>query len=135
MVPNSIPASRSGRFVKYHLPTILFAVAILVVSSIPHLNVQPLAGYPFDKLAHFIEYAVFAALVHRSMSRVEPAISPARGFWISLLLMFLMAALDELHQLYIPGRSADPFDLIADLLGGVLVLLVLTRRQKRQGGQ
>ncbi|MGB5337658.1 MAG: VanZ family protein [Gammaproteobacteria bacterium] len=43
---------------------------------------------------------------------------------------------DELHQLFVPGRSADIFDVLADAVGGLLGagLMVLVTRIIRQPG-
>jgi VanZ family protein len=43
------------------------------------------------------------------------------------VLLSVWAALDELHQLFIPGRSAEVGDWASDTLGASLGLLVGTR--------
>lgn len=127
-------STRSQRFLKYHLPAIAYAAAIIAVSSIPNLHIRKLPDLPFDKIAHVAEYAVFAILVYRSISDLRPGQAATAG-WISLALLCLFAALDEVHQQYIPGRNMDRYDLAADVLGGTLALLVLVRAKKRQAGQ
>ena len=40
-----------------------------------------------------------------------------RWLWLPLALVPLIGALDEWHQLYVPGRDASVYDWIADALG------------------
>ncbi len=86
-----------------------------VLTSIPNLSLEvPVSG--IDKLAHLGFYGVtgfFFALWRRAAGA-----SPARA--VALAAMFALAAgcLDEVHQFWIPGRSADPVDWLADTVGG-----------------
>ena len=60
----------------------------------------------------------------------------SRATYVTLLLVALYGASDELHQFFVPGRSVDFFDWLADFLGGVLCVLVvsyLSRRSARKG--
>ena len=40
-------------------------------------------------------------------------------FQISFLIVFLRALLDEIHQLFIPGRSGELRDVLIDMLGEI----------------
>jgi VanZ family protein len=40
--------------------------------------------------------------------------------------------LDELHQLLIPGRTAEGLDMIADILGSILAAALFARKLRRQ---
>lgn len=42
---------------------------------------------------------------------------------ITISIIFFFGLFDELYQGLIPGRSTDVFDLIADVIGGVLSLI------------
>ena len=68
----------------------------------------------WDKVVHFLEYAILGILLYRAM--------PARGFrrWLATLGIIGAAIgfLDELYQSTVPGRSASASDWLADL-GGV----------------
>lgn len=71
-----------------------------------------------DEVAHFGVYAVLGVLAARAM--VEPR--PIERVIGVLLAIALFAALDELHQLWIPNRFATLADWVADLLGATLGL-------------
>ena len=58
-----------------------------------------------DKLCHAVEYAVLGALS-----------LPLTGRW-TVPLCGLWGIADELHQRFVPGRTASPWDWGADLLG------------------
>jgi len=87
-----------------------------------------------DKVAHFIEYSVFAFLTYRSMSQLTARGGVRFPLLISLLVLAIFAVLDETLQSFIPGRKPDLFDYLSDLSGGVLVLGWLWYRaaQKRR---
>jgi VanZ family protein len=133
MLRQDLLRSSWRRFLWYHLPAILFAAAIFTVSSIPDLQGPDLKIVPFDKLAHFMEYAVFAYLIFRSISHIGDSVGNATVFVLSLLSLGSFAALDELHQKFVPGRTCDVADFATDLVGAVLVLLYFVLRRVRLG--
>lgn len=119
------------RFLLYHLPAIICAAAIIIISSIPKLK-APNLGFPaFDKLAHFVEYAVFAFLTFRSFSRISRKMTMSWTFLLSVLFLSLFALLDEIFQHFVPGRHSDVYDFTMDILGALVVLIYLRVRPQR----
>ena len=112
-------------FAKYHLPAILYAVAILVLPSIAGIRTHAVRYLLTDKLAHFLEYAVFAFLTYRSLNHLHRRIGERTVFLLSMLCLALFGVVDEAIQSLIPGRRADAWDYVADLAGGLLVLVLL----------
>lgn len=110
-------------------PALLWAGIIFALSAQPTLPVS--LGSGRDKLAHFAAYAVLGLLVARAL--------PPRGrvAWLAILLGSLYGASDEFHQHFVPGRSTDVFDWVADSLGVVagasLYRFWRSRRQMRRG--
>ncbi len=98
------------------LPALLYTGLIWWLSS-QALTVEGIAHFPFqDKGAHFLEYGglglTLCFAVHRTW--------PGRGLRASVVAAFITTALgltDELHQAFVPERSADVFDLLADACG------------------
>lgn len=72
-----------------------------------------------DKLVHFSLYAVLGALVARALA----APRARRGLVLAAAQLMLFGALDEWHQQFVPGRSAELADWVADLLGALVGLL------------
>jgi VanZ family protein len=115
-----------ANFARYQLPALLWAGLIFVTSSIPSSAFPELPIRKFDKVIHAGIFLVFCLLVYRALRYQAsfPLLSRhCLGF--SLLLTFLYGILDELHQYFVPGRSADPFDLMADTAGGILVVVAI----------
>jgi VanZ family protein len=112
-------------FAKYHLPAILYAVAILVLPSIAGFRTHTIRFLLTDKIAHFLEYAVFALLTYRSLTHLKRPIGDRMVFLLSLFCLAVFGMVDEVVQAFIPGRHADIWDYAADLAGGLLVLVVL----------
>jgi len=117
-------------FLIYHLPTIAYAVAIISVSSITNLSPLKMRKIAFDKVAHFIEYAIFAFLVFRSLSHVRRSISTRAVMISSAVFLTCFATMDEIYQRFVPGRQMDPLDWAVDIVGALLVLSLLGYRRK-----
>lgn len=124
--------SRAYRFARYHLPAILYAAAILVVSTRSNLRAPEIQFLAFDKVAHLIEYGILAGLAYRSISNMIRGISPNRSFLLSFCFVALFALLDEFVQKYVPNRISDASDLLSDMAGAVVVLSLLWLRHKRR---
>lgn len=117
---------------KYHLPLVIYAAAILVVSSIPGLKLPRVEGWSIDKVAHLVEYAGLAILTYRSCLRWRRWRVPEVPLWITLLVATGWGCLDEWLQSHVPGRFSTWRDIVADAAGATLVVVIvwLTRRQR-----
>ena len=119
------------KFIAYHLPVIIFAAAIISVSSIPYMQAPKFKLIAIDKLGHFLEYSIFAFLTFRSFSNISAAIKGNLAYLLSLLFLGLFAILDEYYQSFIPGRFSDTADLIVDMCGSFLVVTFFWLRHRR----
>lgn len=115
-------------FSLYHLPALIYAGLILSLSSIPSLRTPEVRFLAFDKVAHFIEYALFAYLLFRSLYHLNARISSATAFFLSLVILILFATFDEYFVQTFSNRNTDIYDLIFDITGGILILLFLFLR-------
>ena len=91
-------------------PPLLWAAAIFAISSRPVLFPLP-SVLGWDKLQHTGAYALGGALLARALG------GGRRGALLALALGSLYGVSDEIHQLFVRNRSADPLDWIADTLG------------------
>lgn len=110
-------------FSLYHLPAVLYGLAILALSSIPSLSI-PGPEFTFsDKLAHLLEYAIFAALLFRLLTHLSGRADSSRNLVRAGIFLTIFAIADEIVlQRFVPGRHSDFYDLVADLSGVCLVL-------------
>ncbi len=69
------------------------------------------------KSAHFCEYALLAMLCFFAFK--EFFVSAFSKILASLLVCLLYAASDEIHQLFVLGRSAQVRDVVIDFCGAV----------------
>jgi VanZ family protein len=107
------------------LPALLYAGVIYALSA----QSNPLQFLPpeillQDKLLHTIEYAALAALLVPAL-RLAGA-SPGAALALAVGLASLYGATDEFHQSFVPGRSADVLDWVADTLGAAVGALAAT---------
>lgn len=117
-------------FLRYHLPAILYAALIIAASSIPYLKTPKIITLQFDKIVHFLEYALLAFLAYRSCSHLGRLLTPHKALLLSTVLVAGFAVLDEFHQRSVPGRDSGIGDLAMDLAGAALVLILLWYREK-----
>ena len=79
---------------------------------------------PFvDKVVHAVVFGVLGALLH--LATAKP--------WLSILLTSLYGVTDEWHQMSTVGREADPWDWVADTVGAILAVGILTRNRIPHG--
>ena len=94
------------------------AAGVIMVFSLFYLGAKPFAvglfPEPWDKLAHFAAFGGIAAFLLIGTGGRRPI---AMG-----LLAATLGALDEIHQIWLPGRTADPADFAADAVGIVAAL-------------
>jgi VanZ family protein len=113
------------------LPLIVWMGLIFFLSAQPHLP-QTHAGWADELLsssAHAFEYGILAVLWARVLGR-RP-----RGWPLAAALTMLYALSDEFHQTFVPGRHADPWDLVFDGLGAGLALMLWLRCKRRAVAQ
>ncbi|MEM8608918.1 MAG: VanZ family protein [Myxococcota bacterium] len=90
---------------------------IFVISSIA-IRVPAVRHFPMrDKGVHFVEYAVLGWLCAMAAARTWPTRARWRTAVFGLFVAVLWGLSDEIHQAFVPGRSAEPADLVADALG------------------
>ena len=102
---------------------------IFVLSSVPGRDLPEMPAQNADKVVHAAVYAVLGALCLRALGRTFANLRAPLAVVCAVALATLFGISDELHQLLTPGRSADPFDVLADAIGGAIgALLALAVR-------
>ena len=87
------------------------------LSSLSTLPTPP-GGFSFYDI-HIAAYAGLGALTARATAKGVRNLS-----WRAVLLAIVIATLygvsDEYHQRFVPGRSFDVLDMVADMIGSVI---------------
>ncbi|MBV7277000.1 VanZ family protein [Clostridium sp. PL3] len=86
-----------------------------------------LANFIVRKAAHFTEYMILYILLFNALNE---SFKLKKALILSLAIVFLYSCSDELHQYFIPGRTARVRDVIIDTCGGIFALLMLYLRRK-----
>jgi len=140
-------------FLRYWLPIIIWLALIFVGStdlmSVEHTSrfIGPFLRWfdptisPFTilrvqffmrKLAHVSEYAVLAVLLYRAFVHTALKGRRALSAGLVLLLCAAYAATDEFHQSFVPSRTASVRDVMIDICGATLAVMlywsIATRR-------
>lgn len=113
-------------------PVVVWMGVIFLVSAQTQLPRFVLPGVPMptDKGLHMLEYAILGALCYRAVVRTLTVRYPM--LW-SFGVGVTYAATDELHQRFVPGRSSDLSDWVADAVGVLLGLIVARFLIRRSG--
>jgi VanZ family protein len=69
---------------------------------------------------HTAGYAVLGGLWTRAISQSWRALPTTRVLLSAVLFTTLYGLSDEWHQTYIPGRTPEMADILADIVGGML---------------
>lgn len=94
-----------------------WAVLTFVLTSVPNFDLDdPIPC--FDKLAHLGFYAVMAFFC--GLWRRESGMGAKGAVMFAVLFSAAAGAADEFHQYFVPGRSMDFVDWLADSVGGIL---------------
>jgi VanZ family protein len=104
-------------------PVAIQMTLIFLASSIPDLRALP--GDMSDKTGHSIGYALLGGFLLRALAGAR-----LRGVtWgraaITVLLATLYGASDEFHQSFVPGRSPDVHDVLADCRGAAIAVTLI----------
>lgn len=97
---------------------ILWVAAVSVISSIPGQDV-PKVGVPhLDKVVHFVMFLPGGLLL--SLALIRGGFRPGRRlFWIAVAAVAAFGVIDEVSQLWTPGRYGGSIgDMLANALGG-----------------
>jgi VanZ family protein len=103
---------------RYWLPLGAYCLAIFIQSSLP----SPDMGLDFrfsDKLLHFFAYGLLGILFFRALGTLGLKQRIIRVMVLSILLSTLYGISDEVHQYFVPSRSAEVADAVADMLGSI----------------
>lgn len=94
-------------------------------------NLTEYFEYPIRKLAHFSEYACMGILVYVLWSQWLQ--KGRRLYLLTVIWVFVSAAADEFHQLFVPGRYGCFADVCLDTCGGIFGMLVFILSGKIYG--
>ena len=118
-----------NRFYKYSkdyttsfviIPLVVYWIGLFILTTIPADKVPQLFENQ-DKYEHFIAYAGLAFLLSLALYFQKKSILiSSKAFLFTIVFILIYGAVDEVHQLFIPGRWCDFYDWLADSFGGLI---------------
>jgi len=118
-----------------YLVTITYMMFIFYLSSGDRLHGSGSpGGVSLEKLDHIVEFGILGALLFLSFYLTPLAYSFLKDlsgsklqneFRCSLITGGLYGLSDEIHQAFVPGRKANPFDLVADIIGVIVGIIIM----------
>jgi len=82
------------------------------------------------KLAHFTEYFILGILLVNLFIKIPMSLK--KIVFLSIISVMLYATSDEVHQIFIEGRSCQLKDILLDTLGGVLAILTYIKIHEKR---
>jgi VanZ family protein len=116
-------------------PVVAYAAIIFTLSSISQLPSLP--EVVSDKGVHGGLYAGFALVILRALARGRWERVRFLTAFLAVVLAVLYGVSDEVHQSFVPGRTADAADVAADASGATLaagVAWLIARLGPRRAG-
>jgi len=93
----------------------------------PEITADAIAKVQFfvRKLAHLTEYAILATLLWRAVYRgTNLKTKMSIVFVTASVVSILVAASDEFHQSFVSSRSASAGDVLIDMIGAIIGLMI-----------
>ncbi|MFM7544097.1 MAG: VanZ family protein [Ignavibacteria bacterium] len=105
------------------LPLLAASIGIFYFSSLP----QPpfvLTSFQWqDKILHLSAYFAYGITIALA-THVHRSISPKKNMTLIGVIGGLYALSDEFHQSFVPGRTSEVGDIIADWIGVLLAIML-----------
>jgi VanZ family protein len=133
---------------RYYLPAILWTAIVLSSSTDTFSSVhtfrwlvevitrlfgqQPRVAHVYvinvlwRKATHVVAYGLIGALWFRALRAGAIIRWTARWSWQAIAITTLIASADEIHQIFVPSRTASVSDVLLDV-GGAAMAVVLMR--------
>lgn len=100
----------------YHsLPLIVSSLVVFIISAQPTSPFILKTEWGEDKIWHFVGYFIYG--IAAQIFSIGYFKTKMQILSLAFVISFVFALSDEIHQYFVPGRSCDIFDLLADCLG------------------
>ena len=113
-----------NKIVLVYVPLALYWIILFTATTLPG-NQLPNLGIS-DKIEHFSAFFILSTLLNLALLfQRKSKLFFRYAALLTIIICLLYGAVDEIHQLFIPGRSADIRDWLADSTGVFLGVFLL----------
>ncbi len=128
----SIPSSMFKIPIMYQLADIFKSLGLVFI-----IDIAEYSYYHMDKVAHLFLYFGLGILLHLTFRNSENIVLKKYAAIFAVLLGIIYGITDEFHQSFVPGRSSNIHDLLADGIGVtiaqiIFVVLILINLQRKK---
>lgn len=115
----------------YHIIFFVFCIAVFIESSFPSDSYPEIEFEFADKIVHLFVFFVLSVSAYLSFIHQEKFGKLKKySYFFTILFVALYGASDEIHQLFVNGRTCDFFDWTADFFGAVFAVIVIISLKK-----
>lgn len=120
--------------IKYQIPPFLWILLIYYLSSQSNFHFKFKIPPGTDKIVHAVIYFVLCWLTRRAFfhQRTFPLLR-TYALMGALIFSAVYGLLDEYHQSFVPGRSVEFYDFLADFGGALLYAAIFWLFERRSG--
>lgn len=90
-----------------------------IINKFIHINNSDYLSIVIRKSAHFIEYLILGILVYNMIKIYN------KNIYLSAIICIIYSISDEIHQMFVPGRSCQILDIGLDCLGSISGIFLL----------
>ena len=113
-----------------YFPLLFYWILLLTATSLPAADLPSIGT--IDKVNHLVAYFGLSVLLNLCLLfQLKYVTLYKKAFLLAFLIVILYGALDELHQMFIPGRSAEVLDWTADAVGALLGVILVFKLVKK----
>ena len=109
-----------------HLPLVIYWIILFVLTSLPTglaIETRDVS----DKLLHFGAYGLLSVLLYLNLYFQNKFLLLNKySALYTILVASVYGLLDEIHQMFVPGRSAEFLDWLADFSGSLVAVLIIS---------
>ena len=107
-----------------YVPLIIYWIILFTATTLPGPQLPDI--HLGDKIAHFSAFFILAVLLNLTLIFQRKSHFLFKyATLVTIIICFVYGAIDEIHQMIIPGRYADIRDWFADSIGVVIGVLIL----------
>jgi len=116
---------QTKRLIPYWLPIWAWMFFIFYLSSLSEFSTGFVGGFDvfLKKSWHVFAFFVLTALVYRAFRTYK--FSKSDSYILGILFSFIYAISDEIHQLFVLGRHGRVTDVLIDLTGTALFIILV----------
>lgn len=120
------PGSISGEISGSIIFQILFKICkILKISTTNLTSFVSVIHEPVREIMHSLEFLILTLLFLNVLKQNN---IKENIIMITLVFCFVCASFDEIHQLFVPNRTFQYFDILMDMIGSCIPLIIIRKK-------